>query len=111
MRIIEVPLERLLDLVTGLQFDGIDQVHHFLGELVERLSDGELAQYVEALKLDGYDHNERDEADRHLRRWRSAYCKVPPKKSGQDQAVHRVETSEAIRKIVDSFDYGEDFQT
>lgn len=81
MRIIEVPLERLLDIVTSLQFDGLDQVHDFLGELVETLPDHELRQYIESLKADGYDHNERDEADQHLRRWRARYVKAAPKRS------------------------------
>ena len=108
MRVIEVPLERLLDIVTSIQFDGIDQVHEFLGELVETLGEHEIRQYVESLKADGYDHNDRDEADQHLRRWRARYVKAAPKRSTAP-TPEKVQTSAPADELA-VYD-GEGFET
>lgn len=73
-RKLTVELNRLLDLVVAIQMDGIDTVHEFLGDMVGRLTDAELAAFVQTLAVDGYDRRDRDEADRHLRRWRERYA-------------------------------------
>jgi hypothetical protein len=73
-RKLTVELDRLLDLVVAVQMDGLDTVHDFLGEMVGVLSDSELHQYVQTLGKDGYNQKEKDQADRHLRKWREQYA-------------------------------------